>query len=759
MSSISSVAASVADSVHIKHYDIRIDSLNFSQQKIWGVTTLTFESKVDGLSELHLLLDGFIVDSIGHSSGILVHSYDNLNLQIDLPTTLNTGGTETILVAYHGSPAQDPSGWGGYYWSGTNYAFNLGVGFEEDPHVYGRAWFPCVDVFTDRATYSFHIRTSNDYKAFCNGELVNIENHGSGIHTYHWELYQTIPTYLASMAVADYHFMEREYGGIETIWAAWAIDTMNVLNTFQNIDEAVNAFTSSYGPYRWDKIGYALVPFNAGAMEHASSIHIGRPFVDGSLNYETLWAHELAHMWWGDLVTCEDQENMWLNEGFAAYSEALFTEEVYGDEAYKDWIRENHRKVLQFAHVTDGQYFAMNEIPHSVTYGSTVYEKGPEVIHTLRNYMGDNLFFEACRDYMDSLAFGNANSHDLRDIFSISSGLDLNPFFDGWIFEAGFPHFQIDSFFVQDNGLGFDVTIHLRQKQRGNSHIYEMDLPINLTDGTQNMDMILTVDEEHESFTVSCPFNPKMITLDRWERMSDAIADYEMTVSNLGTFQFDHTNAAISVLETGTASSIVRIEDHFVQPDGFIGTNPGIFLNPYHYWSVDGIFTDGFMASVEFDYNGSTSTSQGHMDNELIITEDSLVFMYRIGVGHEWQEVNGYEVITGASLTNKRGSVQIDTLKKGEYVLARRDITAGVNEFDNLSDAPFAFPNPSNGTINLNLPEGIWEIEIFSLDGRLVKRFDSVRQRSLDLELVQMGAYLMVATQNKTLLSQKILIE
>lgn len=753
-------ASSVQDSIHIQHYDIRIDSINFSQQKLWAVCKLKVESKVDQLSEVRLSLDGFTIDSITDGSGTnLSFAYDNLNLTIDLANTLNQTETDTITIVYQGNPAQDPS-WGGFYWNGTNYAFNMGVGFDEDPHVFGRAWFPCLDVFTDRATYDFHIKVWGEYQAFCNGELTSIEDHGNDTRTYHWHLSETIPTYLASMAVAKYHFLEREVAGIPTIWAAWPQDTLNVLSTFEHLEDAMNSFISSYGPYRWEKIGYALVPFNSGAMEHASSIHIGKPFVNGSLTYETLWAHELAHMWWGDLVTCKDQENMWLNEGFAAYSEALFTEAVYGQEAYKDWIRSNHRTVLQFAHVNDGSYLAMNAIPHNVTYGSTVYEKGPEVIHTLRKHMGDSLFFVACKDYMDSLAFGNANSEDLRDIFSYSSGIDLDPFFDGWVFEPGFPHFAIDSFSVTPIFDAYSVEIHVRQKQRANTHIYEMPIEVNLTDGVSNQNFYLNVNSETQSFTIESSIDPKMITVDRWEKMSDAIADFELSISAIGNNTFDHTNVSINVHNAGNAPSIVRVEDHFVQPDGFFGQNPGIALNPYHYWSVDGIFSDGFHAEATFKYNGTTNGSQGFIDNELIIdTEDSLVFLHRSGAGKEWQEVNGYEVLTGSSVTNKIGTVRIDTLNKGEYVLSRKDFTAGISSLEKEKIQPFAYPNPSDGRIKLSIPAGLWQIQLIDAAGKLVRTWNSNNGSELEFEGMAAGNYLIKANRNQEILTQKLLIQ
>lgn len=752
-------SASFQDSIHVQHYEINIDSLNFQQQKLWASTKLTFQSKVDGLSAVKLSLDGFTVDSVLSAAGNQLNfNYDNLNLNIDLPSVLNENATDTVEVFYRGTPAQDDS-WGGFYWSGLSFAFNMGVGFDEDPHVFGRAWFPCLDVFTDRSTYDFHIKVTDNYQAFCNGELTSIENHGNGTKTYHWILEQPIPTYLASMAVAEYEFVEETHGGIPVTWAAVAQDTSAVSGTFQHMTEAIDVFTSSYGPYQWNKIGYALVPFNAGAMEHASSIHIGRPFVDGTLAYESLWVHELSHMWWGDLVTCKDQENMWLNEGFASYSEALFIEQMYGEEEYKDWIREYHRDVLQFAHVKDGDYHAMNDVPHSATYGTTVYDKGPQVIHTLRNFMGDSLFFEACRTYMDTLAFGNANSHDLRDIFAASSAIDLNPFFDGWVFQPGFPHWQIDSYTATPIFDAYNVELVLRQKQRGNNHTYGMKVPINFTDGSENHDVLVDMNQEVQTFNVTCPFEPKMVTIDRWETMSDAIADFEKQITSTGTQTFNQTNVSINVSETGSGTSIVRIEDHFIAPDGFAGTNPGIALNPYHYWSVDGLFADGFESNATFKYNGTTNTNQGYMDNDLIIgTEDSLVLLYRQSVGTEWQEVNSYELLAGTSVTNKIGTVRIDTLKKGEYVLGRRDFTASTSDLAQPANPAFAYPNPNNGVFNVSLPNGTWALEMFSLNGEKIKQWQVSTDNEISAVDVAKGQYIIRATNGKQTLSQSVII-
>ena len=169
-------------------------------------------------------------------------------------------------------------------------------------------------------------------------------------------------------------------------------DTTNMKLSFTHLDEAMQAFEGRFGAYRWPKVGFSAVPFNAGAMEHATCIAYPKSLLDGTTNYETLMAHELSHHWWGDLVTCRTAEDMWLNEGWASFCEMLFTEALYGEEAYRDAVRDNHKDVLLYAHRSDGGRFPVSGIPLNITYGDHVYNKGADVARNLRSFMGDEDF-------------------------------------------------------------------------------------------------------------------------------------------------------------------------------------------------------------------------------------------------------------------------------------------------------------------------------------------------------------------------------
>lgn len=717
----------VATSHDLRHYEIHVDSILFGSQQIYARTGVTVLADQSPVSNIQLQLLDFSIDSLYSLTHTVIYSYNDTVINIQISPPVAQGDSTEIWIHYHGTPAQDASGWGGFYFSG-NYAFNLGVGFLADPHNFGRAWFPCEDNFTSRATYDFYVTTDAASKAFCNGVLQQSVTNPNGSVTWHWKMNHTIPSYLAGIAVAPYHTLQRTSNGIPVEWAAMASDTNAVLATFSNLDTTLSAFINAYGAYPFDKVGYCLVPFNSGAMEHATSIHIGRAFVNGSQTYATLWAHELAHMWWGDKVTCETAEDMWLNEGFASFNEAYFTEIVNGVEAYRNWIRSNHRKVLQFAHTPaqDGSYLTLNNIPHEYTYGYHVYQKGANVAHTLRHYMGDTAFFNGCKAYFNNRAYSHASSYDLRDELTSGSGLNMNRFFDDWVFTPGFPHFSIDSVVYVPGGLDH-YFVYTRQRSKGNNHLYEMPVDLFFTDGVNDTIVRVVLDSATNMFHIPLYFYATHVFLDRYGNVSDARVSNEKTVTATGVQPVAETSFTLNVQSVGSPSSLVRVEHNFVPPDPFISSNPGIRLSDYRYWKVDGFFNQGFLAKGLFIFDGTTNASTGYLDNNLITgVEDSLVLLYRPGPGYDWT-IPAYSINFASNPNDKRGSLQIDSLMKGEYTLGYFDYTVGLNHIESIDAKNIvAAPNPSGDQIEFFIRKKISSnsgLIVFDSGGRKV--FDS----------------------------------
>jgi len=241
-------------------------------------------------------------------------------------------------------------------------------------------------------------------------------------------------------------------------------DTSHAKASFINLKSILGVFESRFGPYLWERVGYVGVPFNNGAMEHSTNIAYPIYAIDGGLSNESLYAHELSHQWFGDLATCSTELDMWINEGWASYCESIYKEGLYGMAAYKNNVRDNHLNVIQTSHIVDSGYRAVYGIPSQYTYSTTVYDKGADMVHTLRNYMGDNLFFSSVRALLNAYKFKDISTIQMRDFLSTHSGVDLADFFNAWIFSPGFPHFSIDSMKVTSLTPQVKARIWVRQR-------------------------------------------------------------------------------------------------------------------------------------------------------------------------------------------------------------------------------------------------------------------------------------------------------
>jgi len=703
----------LSDTLDVLKYTISLnfDSLTLptvAAKTIRGNTIVQVKPKINGVNKITLMLLKLTVDSVKVNNTLSSFNYNDTLIRIHT-TSLTTNDTVNVQVFYKGKPQQDPK-FGGFYYQGS-YMYNIGVGFKAKPHSFGRVWFPCVDEFTDRALYEFFITTIPTNKAFCNGILQGVTTNANSTKTWHWKLSQTIPAYLAAVAVADYATLYRTSQGIPVEFGARPSDTNAVKNMFVRLDTAVKYDISRWGPHVWDKIGFIFVPFTGGAMEHATSIHMSSLAISAA--YEFLYAHELAHHWFGDYVTCETEGDMWLNEGWAAYNEAMFMELAYDTTKYKDYVRTNHREVLQLTHtpLKDTGYYALSGVPHSLTYGSTVYDKGADVVHTLRHYMGDDKFFPAVKHYLSTYGFGNANSAQMRDALSAHSGINLTDFFNNWVFNPGFPHFSIDSTKVTDKGGGmYDATVYIRQRLKGAPNLFTMKVPVSACNGpNQHVTQTFVINQAKQAITMTnIPFNPTWFAIDRWEKVSDAISDFEATINTTGTFVMKETNVTLNTLNIGDGTARVRITHDWVAPEGTIAHN-NIVLSDYHYWTVSGHFPTNFVTQGTFRYDGGL-TSTGYIDNTFIDgTEDSLVAMYRLNATQPWRIITNATMLTGTNKFDKKGSFRVDTLKPGEYALGKKTepISNTINTSTSNENTIKIYPNPASEQCNIILDSSI----------------------------------------------------
>ncbi|MBK9592714.1 MAG: T9SS type A sorting domain-containing protein [Crocinitomicaceae bacterium] len=765
-----------SDTMDVLNYEIYLDFTNADLGTLKGNCEVKF-SPVMNASSISLDLLQLNVDSIVMHGNQIPFSYNDTLIVAHFGSTINAGLTDSLTVYYQGSPQMDPSGWGGFYMTG-GYYYNLGVGFASDPHNYGRVWHPCFDNFVERATYDFQILTDGGNTAYCNGTRLSVATVGTDSLLTHWNLQTEIPSYLASVAVSSYtHVVQNYFSVLQSqnipIWlAAKPADTTNAKNSFLHLTDAMEAFENFYGPYNWERIGYVMVPFNSGAMEHATNIAYPLATVNGSLTYETLMAHELSHHWWGDWVTCLTAEEMWINEGMAKYSEHLFTEWVYDYDQYMALMRDNHYDVLRYSHIKDSGFYALNAVPIKYTYGDHSYNKGADVLHTLRSYMGDAQFMAALKSIQTNFGGQNISSVQFMQHINSLGGIDVTDFFEAWIYQPGFAHFGITNFEVTPSGSNYTVTIVVDQKLKGGAS-YHQNVPLQITfmDASWNEHTeSIVFSGDYSAYTFTLPINPVFAGVNLNEKINDATTAETLTLNSSGLIQLDYANIRLDI-DAVTDSAFVRIEHNWVYPD-VMGVPEDIQISMQRYWNIHGVDLENVTGTMRFEFNGKT-TSNGFLDHELLVDlgnqpfiEDSLVLLFRPDAQSNWQVHGDYDISYTGSHTDKFGYITANTFAAGQYTFGYRTNSVGIQEVKSADEIYSIFPNPASDSVIIDLTRWKQEnltVQIVGMEGKvaMTKSIFGAQKNTLDISNLGKGMYLVLIfdAHGQTLGSKRIIVK
>ena len=669
---------------------------------------------------------GFTIDSVLVNGLATTYTQSSPNLEVNLP--INTPDTHEISIFYRGVPQKDDT-WGGFYVIGS-YAFNLGVGFSSTPHNFGRAWFPCFDNFTDRATYQFNIITQPIHTAVCNGLLTADSILQNGNRSWHWQLSQPIPTYLAGIAVGKYVLVKKEVqlqnGTIPIILAAEAKDTANMLSSFTNLNQALMCYEEKFGPYLFDKVGYVAVPFSSGAMEHATSIAYPSYAINGNTSYETLMAHELSHHWWGDLATCSTAEDMWLNEGWASYCESVFLECMYGSSAIVNDLKSKLNDVLLNAPKDDDGYRAVANMNQSFTYGTHVYKKGALMAHALRVRMGDSAFFAACKSYLSKNNFKAVSTANLRDEFQQFTTENLNDFFNQYILTKG--HYDVvvgHSSIDTNNVLKLDLYELKRYKNSLNTTLTPQ-VKLHFTNGSSDV-ASAKITNGFGTVFYTLPTGKKLnhVTVDDEVKYALAHTSEDVTIKAKGGKTMANTLFSINT-QNITDSVKFNVQHHWVSPTVGNLAEKGIRISAERYWSIRGELPTAFTAWAFFNYDGSNTA---HLDEELFNytnTEDSLVMLYRKDENSDWTVIPATSVTyqPGGNPEDRMGRFWVNKLASGDYAFGVRDqqvVGLKSNLIPTLEGE--IWPNPAKDELEVKLNNqqiGNANMEVTDNEGKLV---------------------------------------
>jgi aminopeptidase N len=411
---------------------------------------------------------------------------------------------------------------------------------------------------------------------------------------------------------------------------------------------------------------------------------------------------------------------------------------------------------------------AIYGIPHEYTYGSHVYDKGSDVVHTLRWYMGDTDFKKAIHSIMENNSMNTINTIQFRDSLQKYTSRDMTSFFENWIFTPGFPHLAIQSQEIVEDGSNFKVNLMVEQRTKFTWEQYK-SIPIEIA-FYSSVGKVEYRDYEMKQYgnpiTFTLPFLPQLIIVDPNEKVSDAITD-EMTKVQ-GSAVIDFKDALMKLTINSSAdTSLIRVEHHWISPKRTDNTPALPFLSKERYWTVDGIFSQDLNMDARIAYDGRTpsSGSYGYLDNKLIISsEDNLVLLYRENESAEWKEFPNYSKLTGTK-TDGFGYVDIKGLVKGQYAFGFNDETLGGNSISTTEQKLIIYPNPSkNKEVTVYFPflDTSGTITVLDIKGQVIyKRSLKYSQNKEIIKTANFakGTYFVEVTSKENSWKSKLIIK
>ena len=333
-------------------------------------------------------------------------------------------------------------------------------------------------------------------------------NNADTTTTYKWKNKYSIAQYLISVAVTDYYLYSQyfKYSVSDSMPVTHYIYPESFNSIKPQLDKTIDMlhiFSDKFGLYPFINSKYGHAQINvSGGMEHQTCTSIG-------LFTENVIAHELAHQWWGDKITCRDWHHIWLNEGFATYSEGIYLEQVEGKESYDSFIR-----LLMFnAKKAVGTIYCQDiENPENIFDKNRTYAKGGVVLHMLRGVLGDSVFARCLMEYSKdtSVAYKTAVTEDFKRVCERVSGISLDYFFSEWIYGAGYPKYILNWSYEQGSGNGYNVKLNVKQS----SGIFKM--PVDITIKTGNGEQMFRVfsDSAEQNYIFSVNGKPMNLVFD-----------------------------------------------------------------------------------------------------------------------------------------------------------------------------------------------------------------------------------------------------
>ncbi|CAG5086222.1 M1 family aminopeptidase [Parvicella tangerina] len=514
-------------------------SFDWANRQLIGVATLTLTPYARPVDSLILDAKAMDINSVTLGDGTskmkdLDYKYDGWSLRIKLPKQYVRGEEYSVTIRYIANPEEvEQQGSAaiveakGLYFinhDGSNPKKHMEIWTQGETES-SSTWFPTIDSPNEKTTEEIYITVKDKYTTLSNGLLMDSKQNNDGTRTDHWKLDQPHAPYLFMMAVGEFEVVKDEWTRsdsstmevnyyVEEKYAPYAKDI------FGKTPKMIGYFSDLLGvEYPWPKYSQIVVrDYVSGAMENTTATIHGdflyktkRELIDD--NNESIIAHELFHHWFGDLVTCESWANLPLNESFANYSQYLWDEYEYGRmeadmNAYEEMDgyflsaqQGGHVDMIRFDYESKEDMFD----GHS-------YNKGGRILHMLRTYLGDEIFFRALKNYLQENAYTSTEIHELRMQFEKASGEDLNWFFNQWFLASGHPVVSINQSYDE---ISQELVVSISQKQDLEEWpLYQLPIDIDIyINGKVRRERVWVKDEINE-FSFKADRAPDLVNVD-----------------------------------------------------------------------------------------------------------------------------------------------------------------------------------------------------------------------------------------------------
>ncbi len=504
---------------------------DFEQRTISGTTTIRFAPIGKALSELRLDAVDLTVTRIESSEVLLDTEVTANEIILTFASPIAAGREATVTIEHSAEPTE-----GMYfrtpalgYPAGNEHIFTQGEPFS------ARHWFPGYDAPNEKFTSQITCRVPEAMVVFANGRKTAEETDpGTGLKVVTWLQDKPHPNYLIALCAGFFESIQGDYNGMPLSFTTPPAHAEWAANSYRGTADMMAFFENEIGvPYPWDQYAQVVVDdFVAGGMENTSlTILTTRTLFPDSIgnvrNSESLVAHELAHQWFGDLVTCKDWSHLWLNESFATYYDWLYHDHAHGANSRRYVMLQRRESIL--ADESDPLPIVWREYDDAnERFGYRVYTKGGWVLHMLRTQLGEELFRESIQTYLERNAYGNVVTEDLNSVVEELSGRSFDRFFDQWIYHGKHPELDVRYEWLAAEKLA-KISVRQTHETGGDVMLFDFPATVRFFGADVTQDRTLDIREVEEDFFIPLDFKPEIV---RFDPDLNLLADISFDIPN-----------------------------------------------------------------------------------------------------------------------------------------------------------------------------------------------------------------------------------